>query len=226
MLRSVARAEPRADGPGRAATVSAVDAHYASIGSTIDWGNAPSWAAFGTAVIAAGFAAGAYQRERRRDRIAWQARIGAQAFKFAGWITGDREATQLYLHNASDLPIYNVNVWFWQMDWFTHTTLAEAFENFNELHGEDVVAPGETIHKALPGFDVAQEITVTFTDAQGVLWSRHKGSLQPDGAPGKKQPVWFQEIHWNRADETSNPTGILGRLLSKVRSVRTHGSST
>lgn len=213
----MARAKTRADGPGRTATVSAVDAHFASIGSTIDWGNAPSWAAFATAVIAALIAVGAYQRERRRDRIAWQARVAAQAAKFAGWIMGDRTTTNLYLHNASDLPIFNVNVWFWQMDWNTHTTLEAAFDSFNHLEDQAVVAPGETVHKTLVGFDVAQEITVTFTDAQGVLWSRHKGTLQPHEGPGEKQPPWFQEIHWNRNDETRSPGGVLSRILAKLR---------
>lgn len=188
--------------------------HHASIGSTIDWGNAPSWAAFGTAVIAATLGWGAYRREKRRDRIADQARVREQASKFAGWIESDASETRLYLRNASDLPIVNVTAWFYQMDWLTETTLKEATRNPTYISSFDVVAPGATLELNDLRFKVAQEISLTFTDAQGVLWARHKGSLDPYQPPGQRQPRWFEAIKW---ETLTFSTGLASTLKSFLR---------
>ena len=100
--------------------------------SDIDWGNAPSWAAFAAGVTAATFAVQAYRREGRRDRIAEDLRLREQSGKVGAWLVRvNTEEVTVHCLNLSDLPVTDVFVVIWGVEFDYETgTAGETVEQY------------------------------------------------------------------------------------------------
>lgn len=150
----------------------------------IQWGNAPSWAAFVTAAIAAVLAMAAFRREQRRDQVAQQIRLQEQANKVAAWRANWKRAglieNGVRVRNASDLPVDAVLV-----------VIGSPEGQGQFVRIIDVIPPGETIDVPFGRDDKPYgRVRIGFTDAQGVTWVRMNGKLTVDD--DKTQPSWYR----------------------------------
>jgi hypothetical protein len=170
-----------------------------------DWGDVPTWLAF-IAAVAAGIAAVfLYKTELERDRIAAADRRAqaeearrSQANKVAAWYVA-RTATYgdnvrlpgfmlfgAMIRNASDLPIYDVYVTFYQV---THSSVAGKWGVIEVAPAKlalRVVPPGETELVNAPetmgaGDQQRFVVGIEFRDAAGGRWERDAmGQLRPN----------------------------------------------
>ncbi|MGY1855474.1 hypothetical protein [Modestobacter sp. SYSU DS0290] len=187
--------------------------------SDVDWGNAPSWAAFGTAIIAARYAAGAYRREERRDRVNAELRLREQATKFSAWadlLPEERESSgrvvkseryALTLRNSSDEIIENVVCDF----------LPKGKDDVLHTVTYTLVAPGGREEVALPYELLVQQpdVRASFVDGKGITWIRFRGRLDASTADGVRQPVWWRAYEY----EPGVLVQVFGQTIASVVSV-------
>ncbi|KAB2811124.1 hypothetical protein F9L07_04150 [Pimelobacter simplex] len=141
------------------------------------------------AVVAAVFAAGAFNLETAREERYRQDQRRYQAERVAAWfayidVQGayKRRTRGFMVRNASDLPVTNVNLYLFfdgnpvamqsvtvappadepvhhRLDSLVGDALDRARERFTEIHGDEVLVPSATVD-------------ITFTDAAGQRWHR------------------------------------------------------
>ena len=152
----------------------------------LDMGSVPTWLAFASALTAVSFTWRALVRERKRDAARELDDRKAQADKFAAWITREDRSAQgsgdfiLRLRNASDLPIYDVNMQVLNLQ--DNATLRD--------YSLPVVNPdsGGFLQRLDPGVQgtlntlalrdstlrrpISYAVSVEFRDASGAQWQR------------------------------------------------------
>jgi len=158
-------------------------------------------------------------------------RIREQANKFSGWLDVEDNRIRVFLRNASDLPIEGVNIWFWNRDLHEEATFRQAMSKWFELIACDVVAPGATYEKDIthlvPGAAHLLTMTLTYTDAQGVFWARHRGTLVDNPLRADDQPTWYQAFKFeyrtvveavfeNLSAASMGVAGIIGSAVKQV----------
>lgn len=208
----------------RAATVSLVHTITIVIGNEapagFDWAELRGWGTLFAALIAASIAYRAFLRERRRDKIAAEIRLREQASRFSGWMIWTSEDHSFYLRNASDLPITDVNVRHWEGEPGQKVTFEQMMKD--QWHADEfaVIAPGDTkrIDKQLysaMGINVLN-ISITFTDAQGILWARHQGKLIPNPLEAKSQPLWYRAFEFEPLSLIEGVSTAITSILQPV----------
>lgn len=170
-------------------------------------GQRPAWFAAVAAAIAGSLALSSFRREQRRDKVAQELRLREQSSKFSGWLEERNHQTILHLKNASELPIEQVNGWFWSGEPYGQT-FNDVLEKYCEMTWDRVVPPGTLLSRPLD-FDATDDnFSLSFTDAQGIFWVRHNGTLET--ATYKTQPRWYQAFDFE-------PQSIFGSLYRSVR---------
>ena len=191
---------------------------YAFISDEIQWGNAPSWAAFIVATIAASLAYGAFLREQRRDLINSEIRLREQANKVAAWWDPTQvDGYHVVIRNASELPVEDVEVIASYVEEVTHSyktnrsalpfTLTHTGPHiYLDASGAPVLPPGESLVVELEiSREEAPEVSLvlSFRDAQGVQWKRSGGELVANEE--KPQPIWFRPFTGESAYRLAKP---------------------
>lgn len=151
---------------------------------SVDWGSVPDWAnagasaaALGGAVWAARIAGRALGLERRRQTLAEERDEAAQASAVAVWVTDPSTRTwSAVLRNGSQLPVYDVEVTF-QPSVRTDDDLGIATARIHTVGPGDVDIPYPQQFQWPGGNPTTNlvddlRLSLTFTDAAGVPWSR------------------------------------------------------
>lgn len=159
----------------------------AAPGSTPDWIAAlATLGAFLVAGVAVYYASHAHRLEQKREGARLDAEKRAQADRFAGWLTsdevtvgytmegprfhpiGERVMPSVALRNASDMPVYEVNI--------------QVIVDGSTIYADDVreVPPSDrpTMHNYWPKGDESTKgaaLILEFTDAAGRRWRRRPG---------------------------------------------------
>ncbi|WP_157874030.1 hypothetical protein [Kineococcus radiotolerans] len=173
----------------------------------IDWGNAPSWAAFAAASIAATFAARAYRREERRDRLKTTLEIREQASKVGAWVEKNQGSDLVVrIMNTSDLPVTQARLrvhvtWEPCSAYRFHTVrhdgvrVGSGYEDF-ELGTlspkHDQMFPVSLEAELALATARSATLELQFDDAQGVSWTRDNGRLE--SVKLGLQPEWLAEV--------------------------------
>jgi hypothetical protein len=163
------------------------------LGSTVDFGDLPTWLATLGALIAARYAYRAYQLERARDQEALAKERRAPAEMITAWVgprkprdrSGHFEGPRVTVRNASSTVIYDVTVSTAWNDGISEsgfiplippgqddTSVMVNAEQLSIIHDEVTNAPEEGYDHLLQGV----RVLLNFRDSAGVRWRR-----DPDG---------------------------------------------
>lgn len=131
------------------------------------------------------FATGMYllRKEHRREEVHDEERRRSQAVKVSAWLEPHRDAngvTQLafHVHNASDMPIYEVSL----------SNQAPGLDgDGDEAEFIGLVPPGQTVRRPAPrewakSYFSPEPVEVEFLDSSGTLWRRDEHGVLKSSA--------------------------------------------
>lgn len=179
----------------------------AETGSVADWvAGISTFAAFGAAVIAARYAAGAFHLERQREERWVETQQAAQASLVAAWpdnkmvdfvtdgpgrikkVLGKRTQHGVYVRNASDLPVTDAKVIYTVTQVRPDQPSASVDTPQTHLIGRVPPADEPRFYPIVPltarltgmheQHKVTIDVEITFTDSTGIRWRREpRGQL-------------------------------------------------
>jgi hypothetical protein len=131
-----------------------------------------------------------FRREYHREEAHAEDERRSQAVKVSAWVEAQRTAqggqqVLFYVHNASDMPIYEVS-------------LPTPDEDDDEVEFIGLVPPGQTIQRPAPRawpatYYAPEPVEIEFLDSSGRQWTRNEqGFLAPTSddaaapAPGRR----------------------------------------
>lgn len=169
----------------------------------LDWGNVPAWAAFISALVAVMFTWRALARERRRDADRELRDRQEQANQVAAWVSrrdgpkpGEPGNFYIELRNASDLPVYDVQIMLrdsvggevLKQVWWLGASPRDT-PRVMDLDSKAQVRLDYIMKRAREQKDrIYYDLTLDFTDASGVRWHRQSdGRLVEINQDRKKQ---------------------------------------
>lgn len=128
-----------------------------------------------------------FRREHRREEHRAEDERRSQAVKVSAWIEAHRTALggqelMFFVHNASDMPIYEVS-------------LPHPDDDQDEAEFIGLVPPGQTVQRPapkewLPTYYAPEPIEIEFVDSGGRQWTRsEEGSLSPGGRDSPPEPT-------------------------------------
>ena len=148
----------------------------------------PAWIDVGANVFSALGTVGAFavgmvllRQEHRREELRSEDDRRAQAVKVSAWIEASRtpqggRELQFHVHNASEMPIYEVSL-----------PMPVPDEEDHEVEFIGLVPPGQTIQRPAPRewlktYHAPEPVQIEFLDSSGQQWSRdEQGSLNRVG---------------------------------------------
>ena len=127
-----------------------------------------------------------FRREHRREETRAEDDRRSQAVKVSAWVEAQRppqggQEVLFFVHNASDMPIYEVS-------------LPTPDEDDDEAEFIGLVPPGQTIRRPAPRAWLAtyyapEPVEIEFLDSSGQQWTRNEqGFIAPTGDTPGEQP--------------------------------------